>query len=114
MSREATREALPQRRRAETFELDWGGLNLPHTITVGYYNDGRVGEVFIDAGKSGEVVEAIARDGAILLSLAIQHGADIEAIARAITRDSQSKPTSIIGAVIDELVVKSTNDTPTS
>ncbi len=53
------------------------------------YDDGSLGEVFINGGKSGEVVEAIARDGAVLLSLALQYGADLSNIRSAITRDSR-------------------------
>jgi hypothetical protein len=50
---------------SETFELAFGGLNRSHTITLGFYEDGALGEVFINGGKSGEAVEAIARDGAV-------------------------------------------------
>ena len=97
------RNALPQRRQSDTFEIEFGGFNKSHTITVGYYDDGRVGEVFITGGKSGEQVESIARDGAVLLSLALQHGVSIETISRAITRDSQGQPQTIVGAVVDRL-----------
>jgi hypothetical protein len=97
------RRTLPQRRRAETFEVAFGGLDRAHTVTVGYYDSGDVGEVFISGGKSGATVEAIARDGAVLLSLAIQYGADLQNIKSAITRDGQGSPSSIIGAVVDRL-----------
>jgi hypothetical protein len=97
------RQPLPMRRRAETFELDYGGLKNSHVISVGYYDDGRVGEVFINGGKSGEVVEAIARDSAVLLSLALQYGASLDTIKHAITRDGQEQPQSIVGAVVDAL-----------
>ncbi len=98
-----TRRVLPQRRRSETFEIDYGGLNRSHTITLGFYDDGALGEVFINGGKSGELVEAIARDGAVLLSLALQYGAEMKNIRSAITRDEQGAPSSIIGAVVDQL-----------
>ena len=97
------RRALSMRRRCETFEIDYGGLKNSHVITVGYYDDGSVGEVFINGGKSGEVVEAIARDGAVLLSMALQHGATLDTIKHAITRDGQDAPQSIIGVVVDRL-----------
>lgn len=99
-----TRQHLPARRRSETFDLQWGGLNTPHTITVGFFDDGRIGEVFINGGKSGELVEAIARDGAISLSFALQYGADINAIGKAVTRDGQGVPQTIVGAVVDALI----------
>jgi len=97
------RHALPARRRCETFELDYGGLKKSHVITVGFYDEGNIGEVFINGGKSGEVVEAIARDGAVLLSLAFQHGATLDTIKHAITRDGQDAPQSIIGVVVYRL-----------
>ncbi|MCA1452181.1 hypothetical protein I6F35_02990 [Bradyrhizobium sp. BRP22] len=96
------RDHLPQRRRSETFTIMWG--NFPHVVTVGFYADGRVGECFVTGGKSGETLEAIARDGAVLLSLALQHGVDLATISHAITRDSQNNPSSVIGAVIDRLM----------
>src|SRR6476646_7754847 len=100
------RRALPMRRRCETFAIDFGGLKKSHTISVGYYEDGRPGEVFISGGKSGEQVEAIARDGAVLLSMALQHGVALDTIGHAITRDGQEQPQSIIGVVVDRLAKK--------
>jgi hypothetical protein len=97
------RRALPMRRRSETFEIEFGGLNKSHTVTVGYYDDDMHGEVFINGGKSGEVVEAIARDSAVLLSLALQYGVPLDTVKRAITRDGQGAPASIVGAVVDQL-----------
>jgi hypothetical protein len=97
------RRTLPQRRRCETFEISFGGLARDHKVTLGFYEDGALGEVFIDFGKSGEVAEAIARDGAVLLSLALQYGAELSNIKSAVTRDAQGEPTSIIGAVVDRL-----------
>jgi hypothetical protein len=98
------REQLPYRRRSETFALSWGGYRSAHFITCGYYEDGRLGDVFIGSGKSGEQVEAIARDGAILLSIALQNGAQLSDISHAITRDSRDAPMTIVGAVIDALM----------
>ena len=98
-----TRRALPQRRNCETFDIDYGGLNKQHTVTVGFYDDGSPGEVFIDGGKSGEQVQAIAHDGAVLLSMALQHGVSLDTIRHAITRDGQGQPSSIVGVVVDRL-----------
>ena len=41
------RRTLPQRRAAETFTVVC--RNQPVTITVGFYDDGTLGEVFIDS-----------------------------------------------------------------
>jgi hypothetical protein len=97
------RRILPQRRHAETFDLSFGGLDRTYAVTLGFYEDGTLGEVFISGGKSGQAVESIARDGAVLLSLALQYGADLANIRSAITRDDQDAPSSIIGAVLDRL-----------
>jgi hypothetical protein len=98
------REQLPHRRRSETFALNWGGYRSAHFVTCGYFEDGRLGEIFIGSGKSGEQVEAIARDGAILLSIALQNGAKLSDISHAITRDSRNAPMTIVGAVVDQLL----------
>ncbi len=98
-----TRRPLPMRRRSETMELKYAGLAKPHVITIGYYDDGTPGEVFIDGGKSGEQVEAIARDGAVLVSMCLQHGVSMETIRKALTRDVRGEAQSIVGAVIDKL-----------
>jgi hypothetical protein len=98
------RRELPMRRGTETFEVAFGGLSKCHTVSVGYYTDGTPGEIFIAGGKSGEQVEAIARDGAVLLSLALQHGVSLQTIQHALTRNSQGEPSSIVGAVVDRMI----------
>ena len=98
------RRPLPMRRRCETFQIAFGGLAKRHTVSIGYYDDGTPGEVFIDGGKSGELIEAIARDGAVILSMALQHGVSLDTISHALTRDSFNQPTSIVGAVVDRLI----------
>lgn len=103
------REELPLRRASETFEIDFGGLKQSHTITLGYYADGRIGEVFISGGKSGEQIEAIARDSAVILSMALQHGVPIRTISHAITRDGQGQAQTIVGLVVD-CITKGSSD----
>lgn len=99
----STRETLAQRRRSETFELRHGGQNTPYQITLGYYGDGRLGEVFISGAKVGSAVDAVARDGAVLVSLCLQHNVPLETIRHAITREADGSPSTIIGAVVDRL-----------
>jgi hypothetical protein len=101
------RATLPHRRECETFELAHGGQNSVFQITIGRYGaEGghRVGEVFIAGSKSGTAFEAVARDGAILLSLALQHGVDLDIIKHAITREPDGSASTIVGAVVDKLV----------
>ena len=78
------RHRLPDRRRGETIEFyhDCHG----YTLTIGHYRGGRVGEVFLNAHKSGGALESVARDAAIVVSIALQHGADLGTIRRALTR----------------------------
>jgi len=95
------RRVLPQRRAAETFDLRF--WNQPFTVTVGFYADGTPGEVFIDGGKTGQDIQSTARDAAVVLSLALQHGAPVETIRRAVTRGASGEAASILGAIVDAL-----------
>ena len=96
-----TRRTLPQRRAAET--LDIVCRNQPVAITAGFYDDGALGEVFINTGKSGADLQNIANDAAVVISLGLQHGVPIETIRHAVTRCSDGSPASILGAVVDRL-----------
>ena len=98
------RRPLPQRRRSENFDMEFGGFKKRYFITVGYYDDGGIGEVFINHPVSGLQSEAIARDGAVLVSMALQHGVPLQTIQHAVTRNSNNEPTSIVGAVVDRLI----------
>ena len=96
-----TRRTLPQRRASETFTVRF--WSQPFTVTVGFYADGTLGEVFIDSGKTGNDIQSIARDAGVLLSLALQHGVPPEAIRHAVTRGASEEPASILGAVVDSI-----------
>jgi len=96
------RRTLPQRRVAETFELRHRGQAV--AVTVGYYSDGTVGEVFVTGSKVGSELEAIARDGAVLLSIAVQHRVPLNEMRNAVTREANGSASTIIGAVLDRLV----------
>jgi ribonucleoside-diphosphate reductase alpha chain len=98
------REALPNRRAGQNFELRHGGQNALFQVTIGYYPDGRIGEVFISGAKTGSDFEAVARDGAVLLSIALQFGVPLETIQHALTREHDGTPSTIIGAVVDRLL----------
>jgi hypothetical protein len=95
------RKALPSRRANETFEITHNQQRV--TITLGFYPNHGIGEVFISAAKAGSELEATARDGAILVSMMLQHGITLAGVASALTRDQDGRPSSIIGAVIDSL-----------
>ena len=93
------RRTLPQRRAAETLDLCFG--NQYFTITVGRFHDGSPAEVFVDVAKSGQDLANVARDAAILLSLALQYGTPVESVRCAVTRGARGEAASIIGAVVD-------------
>src|SRR5580765_3343085 len=95
------RRVLPQRRAAETFDLRF--WNQSFAVTIGRYPDGTIGEVFIDGGTSGQDVQSTARDAAVVLSLALQHGVPPETIRHAITRIGSGAAASILGAIVDRL-----------
>jgi hypothetical protein len=97
------RTHLPHRRMAETFELRHGNLNTVFYVTLGRYPDGQVGEVFVSGAKAGSELEAMVRDGAILLSLAMQHHVPLDLIRRAVTREQNGVASTIIGTVLDKL-----------
>jgi hypothetical protein len=100
------REPLPHRRRSNTFKFRFGGQNAAYHITVGYFPDWRMGEVFLSTNKIGSMSEALARDIAILMSLALQHGCTMETMRDALTRESDGAPSTIAGAAADILAPK--------
>ena len=95
------RERLPNRRASENYTFELHGLR--YTATVSRFADGRLGELFLNNHKAGNQSDTNARDAAIILSLAVQHGADVEAIRRALCRDSQGRPLGRIAAALDLL-----------
>jgi hypothetical protein len=95
------RERLPNRRYSESFEFELNGLHF--TATVSRYADGRLGELFLSNHKQGNQSDTNARDAAILLSFALQHGADIGVIRGALCRDGAGNPLSPIGKALDLL-----------
>jgi hypothetical protein len=94
-----TRQRLPNRREAETFELEVGGLL--YTCTVGRFPDGSIGELFLNNHRSNSAADVSARDAAITFSIAIQHGADPEVIRRALCRDTRGNASGPLGAALD-------------
>jgi hypothetical protein len=95
------RVRLPNRRHAETFELECAGLR--YTCTVGRYPDGCIGELFLSNHKSNSAADTNARDAAVAFSFAVQFGADAEAIRRALSRDSHGSPLGPLGVALDAI-----------
>ena len=98
-----TREKLPDRRLGETLEIVH--REQPVVVTLSRFDDGRVAEVFVrEWYGSGTALEAEARDASVLLSLALQFGAPLETVKRALSRYDDGRPCGVIGAVVDTLL----------
>src|SRR3984893_11962701 len=65
------------------------------------FPDGRLAGVFLSNHKSNSAVDTNARDAAIVCSIALQCGADIETIRRALSRDSRGHATGPLGVALD-------------
>jgi hypothetical protein len=53
--------------------------------------------------KAGSAADVAARDSAIVCSLALQHGADINTIRRALCRDARGQAGGALGVALDLL-----------
>jgi hypothetical protein len=95
------RDRLPNRRQAETIAFERDGSR--YHMTVGYFPDGRVGEVFLNADRADSLLDVLASDAAILTSLALQHGCSLREITHALKRDSRGTAASPIGAALDRI-----------
>jgi ribonucleoside-diphosphate reductase alpha chain len=79
----AVRERLPRRRSSKTFAFrvaDCEGY-----VTVGEYEDGRPGEVFINVSKQGSTLAGIMDAFSISLSLGLQHQVPLATYVRKYT-----------------------------
>ena len=105
-----TRDRLPNRRTCETFAFQHehpGGATVELLCTLGYYADGRIGEVFFATDHHvGTQLDVALKDACILLSFALQHGAEVAKIRAAMTRDAQGRPEGIMGTLLDLLAGK--------
>jgi hypothetical protein len=99
------RRRLPDRRASESFSFELDGLRF--TATISRFDDGQVGELFLNNHKAGNQTNTNARDAAIVLSFALQHGADAEAIRRALCRDGNGRALGPIGEALDIVAVQS-------
>jgi len=77
------RERLPRKRRSTTFKFrvaDCEGY-----ATVGEYDDGRPGEVFMQVSKQGSTLAGIMDAFAVAVSLGLQHGVPLATYVRKYT-----------------------------
>ena len=94
-----SRRRLPNRRPAETFGIEVGGLN--YVVSVGRFDDGSPAEIFISNGKAGSDSDTAARDSAVVASIALQYGVPAEVIRRALMRNRDGSACGPLGAALD-------------
>ena len=83
VERNREQEKLPTRRKGYTQKAKVGG----HTVFLrtGEYDDGRLGEIFIDMNKEGSALRALINNFAISVSLGLQYGVPLEEYVDAFT-----------------------------
>jgi ribonucleoside-diphosphate reductase alpha chain len=109
------RERLPDRRKGYTQKAVVGGHKV--YLRTGEYDDGRLGEIFIDMHKEGAALRSFINNFAIAVSLGLQYGVPLEEYVDAFTftrfepagpvqgNDSIKYATSILDYVFRELAV---------
>ena len=75
------RRALPHRRKGYTQKASIGGHKV--YLRTGEYDDGSLGEIFIDMHKEGAAYRSLMNCFAIAISLGLQHGVPLEEFAAA-------------------------------
>jgi len=77
------REKLPNRRKSYTQKATVGGHKV--YLHTGEYEDGRLGEIFIDMHKEGAAFRSLMNNFAIAISLGLQYGVPLEEFVEAFT-----------------------------
>jgi hypothetical protein len=95
------RERLADRRSSEIFSFEMQGHRF--TGSFSRFPDGRLAELFLTNFKCGSQIGTLVHDAAIILSFALQHGADVEAIRQALCRDGDGKALGPLGQALDLL-----------
>ncbi len=75
------RRRLPKKRLGFTQEAKVGGQKL--YVRTGQYEDGTLGEIFIDMHKEGATMRSMTNSFAIAVSLGLQHGVPLEEFVNA-------------------------------
>jgi ribonucleoside-diphosphate reductase alpha chain len=109
------RERMPDRRKGYTQKAVVGGHKV--YLRTGEYDDGRLGEIFIDMHKEGAALRSLLNNFAIAVSLGLQYGVPLDEYVDAFTftrfepsgpvqgNDSIKYATSILDYVFRELAV---------
>ena len=70
------RSKMPDRRKDYIQKVTIGNHKI--YLHTGEYDDGKVGEIFIDMNKEGELVKALMNNFAIAISLGLQYGVPLD------------------------------------
>ena len=70
------RYGMPDRRKGYIQKVTIGNHKI--YLHTGEYDDGKIGEIFIDTNKEGELVKAIMNNFAIAISLGLQYGVPLD------------------------------------
>jgi len=109
------REKLPNRRKSYIQKAVVGGHKV--YLHTGEYEDGRLGEIFIDMHKEGAAFRSLMNNFAIAISLGLQYGVPLEEYVEAFTftrfepaglvqgNDAIKNATSILDYVFRELAI---------
>ncbi|PUZ28860.1 vitamin B12-dependent ribonucleotide reductase [Chitinophaga parva] len=76
LSRIVERKSLPAKRRGFTQKAKVGGQAI--FLRTGEYNDGTLGEIFIDLAKEGSTLRSLMNCFAIAVSVGLQYGVPLE------------------------------------
>ncbi|RVU19093.1 vitamin B12-dependent ribonucleotide reductase [Methylobacterium oryzihabitans] len=110
-----SREKMPDRRKGYTQKAVVGGHKV--YLRTGEYDDGRLGEIFIDMHKEGAAFRSLMNNFAIAISLGLQYGVPLEEYVDAFTftrfepagfvqgNDAIKNATSILDYVFRELAI---------
>src|ERR1700733_11043709 len=99
------RERLPDRR--EHTVLNFTTVDgFKYTAGVGFFEDGRLAEIFLNSRKIGTAIETAARDSAVVASIALQHGVPPDTIRHALTRDRNGNASGPLGTLLDLLAAE--------
>ena len=71
-----SRSKMPDRRKGYIQKVTIGNHKV--YLHTGEYDDGKVGEIFIDTHKEGELVKALMNNFAIAISLGLQYGVPLD------------------------------------
>ncbi|MGF3025573.1 hypothetical protein ACQVP2_22445 [Methylobacterium aquaticum] len=104
----AQRTLLPARRHHEAFEFVFSrgphDNGTSYTIGLGRYPDGRLAEVFVDCHKLASSLTDDARDVGIALSIQLQHGVPLAALAGAVARRPDGAPCGLTGGLVEAIM----------